>query len=105
MINATWGGYDSFIGNFNANTAAIQGSGWGWLVFHKGSKSLEFRPSYNQDLITDGQADLVPLLNVDVWEHAWYLDYKHVKADYLKEIWKVVDWKRVEQRLKDAKTA
>lgn len=72
------------------------------MVYQKNSKSLEFRPSYNQDLITDYQGDLVPLMNIDVWEHAWYLDYKHVKADYLKEIWKVVNWNRVEQRLKAA---
>jgi Fe-Mn family superoxide dismutase len=38
-------------------------------------------------------------MNIDVWEHAWYLDYKHVKADYLKEIWKVINWDRVEKRL------
>ena len=46
-INATWGSYDNFIKNFSDNTGAIQGSGWGWLVYHKGSKTLEFRPSYN----------------------------------------------------------
>ena len=47
QINATWGSFDKFIANFSNNTAAIQGSGWGWLVYHKGSKQLEFRPSYN----------------------------------------------------------
>ncbi|CDW86249.1 superoxide dismutase [Stylonychia lemnae] len=104
-INQTWGSYDKFIANFSAQTASIQGSGWGWLVYHKGSKTLQYRPSYNQDLITDYQGDLVPLMNIDVWEHAWYLDYKHVKADYLKEIWKVINWDRVEKRLIAAQKA
>jgi Fe-Mn family superoxide dismutase len=102
-IKNSWGSYDGFIANFNAETAAIQGSGWGWLVYNKNTKGLEYRASSNQDLITDQQpSGLVPLLNVDIWEHAFYIDYKHAKADFLKDIWKVVNWAKVEQRLADA---
>ena len=103
LIKATWGSYDAFISSFNSETASIQGSGWGWLVYNRSTKSLEYRASVNQDLITDQQpTGLVPLLNIDIWEHAFYIDYKHAKADFLKDIWKVVNWQRVEQRLKDA---
>lgn len=51
------------------------GSGYGWLAYNKTSKCIEFRVTMNQDLLTDLQADLIPLLNVDVWEHAFYVDY------------------------------
>lgn len=53
LINNSWGSYDAFIASFNAETASIQGSGWGWLVYNKGTKGLEYRASVNQDLITD----------------------------------------------------
>ena len=103
MIKSSWGSYDAFQANFSAETAAIQGSGWGWLIYNKQTKGLEYRASSNQDLITDQQpAGIVPLLNIDIWEHAFYIDYKHAKADFLKDIWKVVNWQRVEQRLNDA---
>ena len=103
LIKATWGSYDAFQASFSAETAAIQGSGWGWLVYNKQTKNLEYRASANQDLITDQQPNgLVPLLNIDIWEHAFYIDYKHAKADFLKDIWKVVNWQRVESRLAEA---
>ena len=103
LVKASWGSYDAFIQTFNAETAAIQGSGWGWLVYNKATKGLEYRASANQDLITDQQpGGLVPLLNIDIWEHAFYIDYKHAKADFLKEVWQVVNWAKVEQRLVEA---
>ena len=45
----------------------------------------------------------MPLLNIDIWEHAFYIDYKSAKPDFLKNIWQVVNWKKVEERLADAK--
>mgnify|MGYP001100196030 CR=1 FL=1 len=59
----------------------------------------------NQDIVTDIHADLVPLLTIDAWEHAFYLDYQSAKPDFLKNIWKVVNWKMIEKRLADAKKA
>lgn len=103
LIKSSWGSYDAFQANFSAETAAIQGSGWGWLIYNKQTKGLEYRASSNQDLITDQQpAGITPLLNIDIWEHAFYIDYKHAKADFLKDIWKIVNWQKVEQRLNDA---
>jgi Fe-Mn family superoxide dismutase len=103
LIVQQWGSFENFISIFNAETASIQGSGWGWLVYNKGSRSLEFRASANQDLITDQQpAGLVPLLNIDIWEHAFYIDYKHAKADFLKNVWTVVNWDKVQERLQQA---
>lgn len=91
-----FGSFEAFVEQFSAKTVAIQGSGWGWLGFNKAKKRLEIATCDNQDpLSTKG---LVPLLGLDVWEHAYYLQYKNVRADYLKAIWKIVNWKNVEER-------
>ncbi len=81
-------------------TAAVQGSGWGWLVYSKQQHRVQFVATYNQDLITDLHPDVVPLLNMDVWEHAYYLDYKNARPVFLKEMWKIVNWEKVAERLK-----
>ncbi|KAL2628962.1 hypothetical protein R1flu_013648 [Riccia fluitans] len=76
--------------------AGVQGSGWVWLGLNKDLKKLIVETTANQDLlITKG---LIPLLGIDVWEHAYYLQYKNVRPDYLKNIWKVVNWKDVSSR-------
>ena len=70
-----FGSTEKFIAHFSANTAAVQGSGWGWLAFNKTSGDLEFRTTANQDRLADQGAHLVPLLTIDIWEHAYYIDY------------------------------
>ena len=104
MISEEWGSVDSFISHFSANTAAVQGSGWGWLAYNKSTKQLEFRTTANQDRLCDQGAHLVPLLTIDIWEHAYYLDYQNVRPNFMKEIWKIVNWKVVEERLAQAKS-
>ena len=95
-----FGSIESFIEKFSSQTVAIQGSGWGWLGLNKARGSLTIATCGNQDpLSTQG---LVPLLGIDVWEHAYYLQYKNVRADYVKNIWNIVNWKNVEQRFKSA---
>jgi len=95
-INAQFGNHQKFIEKFNAQTAAIQGSGWGWLGYNKETNLLQIVTLPNQDpLSTTG---LIPLLGIDVWEHAYYLDYKNARPDYLKAIWNVVNWKNVSDR-------
>ena len=95
-INKEFGSLDKFIEQFSAKTVAIQGSGWGWLGFNKAKNRLEIITCDNQDpLSTKG---LVPLLGIDVWEHAYYLQYKNVRADYVKEIWSIINWKNVAER-------
>lgn len=99
-INQEFGSLDAFIADMSAKATAIQGSGWGWLGYNKARKRVEIATCDNQDpLSTKG---LIPLLGIDVWEHAYYLQYKNVRADYVKAIWKIINWKNVEQRFLDA---
>ena len=96
MIDRDFTSFDSFKEKFNAATVGIQGSGWGWLGYNKNLKRLEITTSANQDpLSTQG---LVPIMGVDVWEHAYYLQYKNVRADYVKAIWQIFNWKQIEDR-------
>ena len=100
MINRDFKSLDGFKEKFSAAAVGIQGSGWAWLGFSKGMKRLELTTCANQDpLSTQG---LVPLLGVDVWEHAYYLQYKNVRADYVKAIWQIINWKNVEERFAKA---
>lgn len=100
-INKEFGSFENFIEKFNAKTAAVQGSGWGWLGYCKEKNSVKLCTCQNQDpLSTKG---LVPLLGVDVWEHAYYLQYKNLRPEYLKNIWRIVNWKNVSERFEEAR--
>lgn len=100
MIERDFGSFDQFKEKFNAETIAIQGSGWGWLGYNKNLKQLEIAACANQDpLSTKG---LVPVLGVDVWEHAYYLQYKNLRADYVKAIWQIFHWHHIEERFAKA---
>ena len=101
-INQRWGSLDGFIEAFNGQAGPLQGSGWGWLGFNKKSKQLVIQNCSNQDPLF-ATTGLIPLLGIDVWEHAYYLQYKNVRPDYLKNIWKVVNWANVAERYKEAK--
>uniref|UniRef100_A0A061R2L0 Superoxide dismutase n=1 Tax=Tetraselmis sp. GSL018 TaxID=582737 RepID=A0A061R2L0_9CHLO len=93
---AQFGSVEAFQQKFSATTAAVQGSGWGWLGYDKEAQRLVIETTANQDpLSTKG---LVPLLGIDVWEHAYYLQYKNKRPDYLKAVWEVVNWKNVAER-------
>jgi Fe-Mn family superoxide dismutase len=69
------------------------------LVYHRSQNRLKIKTTLNEDLLTDASPQLIPLLNMDVWEHAYYLDYKNARPVFLKEVWKVVNWQKVAERL------
>lgn len=100
-IEHAFGSFAHLVEKMSAQTIAIQGSGWGWLGYCKSQKRLVISTCANQDPLST-QA-LVPLLGIDVWEHAYYLQYKNVRADYVKNIWNLVDWKNVSERFAKAK--
>jgi len=93
-IDTTFGSADALRTAMNDAGVARFGSGWSWLV-HNGSE-LAVVSTPNQDSpLSDGQT---PLLGIDVWEHAYYLNYQNRRPDYLSAIWNVVDWNRVAAR-------
>ncbi|KAJ7326183.1 Mn superoxide dismutase [Mycena albidolilacea] len=93
-IERDFGSVEEFKKSFNTKTAAIQGSGWGWLGYNSTTKKLEIVTTSNQDpLITH-----TPIIGVDIWEHAFYLQYKNVKPDYLNAIWNVINFKEAAKR-------
>ena len=100
MIDRDFGSFDLFKERLTNASIAIQGSGWGWLGYNKGQKRLEIATCANQDPVS--AQGLVPLLGIDVWEHAYYLQYKNVRADYVKALWKIFNWQQVEDRLMKA---
>ena len=102
MINEQFGSLEGLQTAMNAACMAIQGSGWGWLGYDQVGKRLAIAACANQDPL-QASTGLVPLLAVDIWEHAFYLKYKNVKPDYLKAIWKVVNWQDCANRLAEAK--
>jgi len=96
-INSTWGNYDEFKKVVNASLVGIQGSGWSWLVKDGETKQLRIITLPNQDPVTGKYA---PLLGIDAWEHAYYLQYQNRKAEYFNAIWDVINWKAAESRFK-----
>ncbi|MGL4540410.1 MAG: superoxide dismutase [Candidatus Rhabdochlamydia sp.] len=95
-IQAQFGSLEHLIELLSTITIGIQGSGWGWLGYDRVEKKIIITTCANQDPLCVKK--YVPLLGIDVWEHAYYLDYKNVRADYVKNIFKVVNWKNVEER-------
>jgi len=93
-----WGSLDVLKKEFNTTTAAIQGSGWGWIGVNPSTGKLEIVTTANQDPLLSH----VPIIGVDVWEHAFYLQYLNVKADYLNAIWNVIDFDEAESRYAEA---
>ncbi|MGK0375907.1 MAG: Fe-Mn family superoxide dismutase [Arenicella sp.] len=89
-INAAFGSFEEFQTKFTASAAGNFGSGWTWLV-KNADGSLAIVNTSNADTpITD--QSLTPLLTVDVWEHAYYVDYRNARPEYLKNFWQIVNW-------------
>lgn len=90
-----YGSFQGFVDEFTTKSLGVFGSGWAWL-----QPDMEIITTPNQDVpIMQGQAE--PILGLDVWEHAYYLDYKNKRDDYVKSWWNVVNWDFVEQRYGD----
>lgn len=94
-INAKFKSFENFKQKFEAAGAKLFGSGWVWLV--KDANGVLAIKTYRNggNPVVD---KLTPILGFDVWEHAYYLDYQNRRADHLKELWKIIDWKVVEKR-------
>jgi len=99
-IESTFGSFDAFKEKF-ANAGVTRfGSGWAWLVVN-GSGKLEVTSTLNQD--SPLMKGLQPILGLDVWEHAYYLNYQNRRPDYIAAFWNVVNWDKVEENFQNAR--
>ncbi|CAM1371993.1 Superoxide dismutase (Mn/Fe) [Tenacibaculum litoreum] len=103
-IEAEFGSKEAFIDAFSKAAATQFGSGWAWLCVHKGGK-VEVCSTPNQDnpLMPGVTCGGTPILGLDVWEHAYYLNYQNRRPDYIEAFFKVINWNEVERRYAAAK--
>jgi superoxide dismutase, Fe-Mn family len=98
-IDKDFGSFDNLKKQVNTALAGIQGSGWAWLAKDKTAGTLQVITRMNQDPVI---GNYVPLLGIDAWEHAYYLQYQNRKAEYFSAIWNVINWGTVAKRLEQA---
>ncbi|HEA29403.1 MAG TPA: superoxide dismutase [Leeuwenhoekiella sp.] len=98
-IDKAFGSFEDFKSKFTEAAGSRFGSGWAWLCVHDGGK-LEICSTPNQDnpLMPDTGCGGTPILGLDVWEHAYYLNYQNERPKYIEAFWKVVNWKEVAKR-------
>ncbi|GAA1952031.1 superoxide dismutase [Agromyces allii] len=95
-IDDQFGSFDAFQAHFTATALGVQGSGWAVLAWDSLGQRLIIVQFFDQQ--GNLPAGIVPLLMLDVWEHAYYLDYRNVRADYVKAFWTIADWDNVQKR-------
>lgn len=99
IINSNFGSFSFFRSSFTKAAVSLFGSGWIWLVLNQ---------KWSLEIILESNAGnplrrgLTPLLGCDVWEHAYYLDYKHKRSDYIDAFWDLIDWDIIEKRYNNA---
>ncbi len=100
-IDEYFGSFEGFQGQFGAAALGIQGSGWAGLFWDSIGQRLIVQQFFDQQ--SQFAAGTVPVLLLDMWEHAFYLDYQNVKGDYVKAFWNIVNWENVAHRITTAR--
>ncbi|XP_068617703.1 superoxide dismutase [Mn], mitochondrial [Battus philenor] len=100
-IEKDFGSLENMKNQLATASVGVQGSGWGWLGYNKQMKKLQIATCQNQDPL-QATTGLIPLFGIDVWEHAYYLQYKNVRADYVKAIFDVANWEDISARYENA---
>lgn len=101
MVDATFGSFARLRQQLTAAAATVQGSGWGVLAWEPTARRLVVQQVYDHQ--GNHAQGAVPLLAIDAWEHAFYLQYENRKGDYLDAIWNIIDWSDVAERLREAR--
>jgi len=95
-INRDFGSYEEFKNKFSEAALNQFGSGWAWLVADKNNELSVINLANQDSPLSQG---LTPLLNIDVWEHAYYLNYQNKRADYITAFWNIINWEQVAKNL------
>ena len=101
-INSTFGSFEAFQEKFNTAGTTRFGSGWAWLIVKDGKLEISSTPNQDNPLMDVAEVKGAPILGIDVWEHAYYLKYQNRRPDYLKAVWNVINWKKVEEHFSKA---
>lgn len=96
-IEKTFGSFEDFKKEFSATALGLFGSGWAWLSEDNEGKLYITKEANASIPLREGRK---PLLCFDVWEHAYYIDYRNKRADYINGLWRIIDWKVIENRMK-----
>jgi Fe-Mn family superoxide dismutase len=103
MIDSAFGSFEEFKTSFS-NAAATQfGSGWAWLCITNGKLEVCSTPNQDNPLMDNVGCNGTPIMGIDVWEHAYYLNYQNRRPDYINAFFNVVDWNKVSENLNNAK--
>lgn len=101
-IDSAFGSFDAFKEQFAAAAATRFGSGWAWLIVKDGKLSVTSTPNQDNPLMDVAEVQGSPILGVDVWEHAYYLNYQNRRPDYVTAFFNLVDWEAVAERFENA---
>jgi Fe-Mn family superoxide dismutase len=102
-INATFGSFAAFKEEFSKAGATRFGSGWAWLLVHDGKLVVTSTPNQDVAIMDVAEVKGTPILGMDVWEHAYYLNYQNRRPDYISAFWNVINWDEVSRRYLAAK--
>ena len=102
-IKQEFGSFDEFKKKFSDAAATQFGSGWAWLVVDNGKLKVGSTANQDNPLMDAVELNGVPILGLDVWEHAYYLKYQNKRPEYIENWWSVVNWNEVSKRFKDAR--
>jgi Fe-Mn family superoxide dismutase len=99
-INKAFGSFDAFKDEFSKAAATRFGSGWAWLIKTKDGLKVSSTPNQDNPLMDVAEVKGTPILGIDVWEHAYYLNYQNRRPDYIAAFWNVINWDEVSKRYK-----
>lgn len=102
-INSAFGSFAEFKTQFAAAATTRFGSGWAWLIMKDGKLVISSTPNQDNPLMDVAEVKGTPILGIDVWEHAYYLNYQNRRPDYITAFWNVINWAEVAKRFSAAK--
>ncbi|MGD8781943.1 MAG: superoxide dismutase [Ignavibacteria bacterium] len=102
-IKSDFGSFDTFKDQFSSAAASRFGSGWAWLIVTADGLKVTSTPNQDNPLMDVAEVKGTPILGLDVWEHAYYLNYQNRRPDYISAFWNVINWDEVSKRFTEAK--